>query len=144
MLIVFLLQGNAILLCLQSLKKITCFSRYELSFEIWAGYGFSFLAYKTLKAIVTLFFSQFFPIIFFWWKIYFFPAIFFVKALLFVILFGSFFISSWFSATVTEYWKIFCLFYWWDLLLLFLSSQEHLYMIHHDSNLFYDICNTIN
>ena len=144
MLIVFLLQGNAILLCLQSLKKITCFSRYELSFETWAGYGFSFLAYKTLKAIVTLFFSQFFPIIFFWWKIYFFPAIFFVKALLFVILFGSFFISSWFSATVTEYWKIFCLFYWWDLLLLFLSSQEHLYMIHHDSNLFYDICNTIN
>ena len=35
------------------------------------------------------------------------------------------------------------LFYLWDLLLLFLSNQENLYMIYLDSDLFYEICNTI-
>ena len=42
--------------------------------------------------------------------------------------------------------SIYDLFYLWELLFLFcfLLNQESLYMIHHDSNLFYDICNTIN
>ena len=41
--------------------------------------------------------------------------------------------------------SIYCRFYWWDLLLLFFSSnQENLYMIHYDSHLFFHIYNTIN
>ena len=42
--------------------------------------------------------------------------------------------------------SIYYLFYWWDLLLLFYfsSNQESLWMIHHDSNLFYNVYNSIN
>ena len=60
MLMVFLLQGNAIvILSLESLKN-------NLSFTIWVmfwiicRYSFSFLVYKTLRTTVTLFFSFFF------------------------------------------------------------------------------------
>ena len=44
------------------------------------------------------------------------------------------------------YWKYLLSFYWWDLLLLlcFLLNQENLYLIHHNLNLFCDVCNTIN
>ena len=143
MLIVFLLQGNAILL-FEIIKKNNLFFTIWIKFWNMNRIWFFFFSIQNVKSNCYIIFSQFFPIIFFWWKIYSFPAIFFVKALLFVILCGSFLISSWFSATVTEYWKNICLIYWWDLLLLFLSSQEDLYMTHHDSNLFYDIYNIIN
>ena len=40
----------------------------------------------------------------------------------------------------------YCLFYWWAWLLIFcfLSNQENLYIIHHNSDLFYDIYNITN
>ena len=38
-------------------------------------------------------------------KVYSFPVIFIYKGLVFVIICGSFFISSWFYETVTAYWK---------------------------------------
>ena len=46
-----------------------------------------------------------------------------------VILCGFFFISSWFKATVTGYWKHFLSFYWQNLMLLFcfIVNQENIY-----------------
>ena len=47
------------------IKRITCFSCFELCFEKqYAGFIFSFLAYKTLRAIIRLFFSIFFQLSF--------------------------------------------------------------------------------
>ena len=76
------------------IKRITCFSQLELCFEAQAGYIFSFLVYKTLRAIVRLFFSNFYQIIFFWWMIIPSQLYLFIKSLTFVILWRSFFISS--------------------------------------------------
>ena len=71
-----------------------------------------------------------------------------VNGLIFVTLCGYFFISSSYDTIVTRIENIFYLCYCWDLLLFicFLSSQENLYMIEHDSNFitFYDIYNTVN
>ena len=59
MLIVFLLQDNAILLHLESLKEKLVFR--DLSYVLKQKQDiFSFLKYKLLRAIVTLFFSNFF------------------------------------------------------------------------------------
>ena len=67
-----------------------------------------------------------------------------LKGLLFVILSIWPPMFSWFNATVETYWKHLLFFSLWDLLLLFcfLSIQESIYMIHHDSDLFHDIFNT--
>ena len=59
---------------------------------------FSFLVYKTLRAAVRLFFSNFFQSFFFWWKMY-------SKRFNFWYFLWIFFISSWFNATVMAYWK---------------------------------------
>ena len=75
------------------IKKISCFSQFELCFETKAGYIFSFLSYETLKEIVTLFFSSFSQSPFSDGK--FIPSQFlFIKDLICVILCGSLFISS--------------------------------------------------
>ena len=123
----------------------------NLFFTIWVMFWnigrisfFSFLAYKTLRAVVTLF-SQFFcSIIFFWWKIYSFPFIFIFKRFNFCYSFSMF---SYFFHNLMQLLQriesIYYLLYWQDLLLLFyfLVSQENLHMIHLDLNLFYDIYN---
>ena len=125
---------------------MTCFSQFELCCETQAGYIFSFLAYKTLKSIVTYFFSVFFQSSFSDRKSISFQIYLLMKDLIFVILSECFHISSWFNVTVTAYWRIYHIFYWGDLLLLFcfLSNQENLYMIHYDSDLFSEIYNTID
>ena len=66
-----------------------------------------------------------------------------MKGLIFVIPYGSFFISSWFNVTVITYKKHFLSFLLIEFIVFFLSSLENLYMIHHDWNLFYDIYNTL-
>ena len=53
-------------------------------------------------------------------------------------------ISSWFNATVTAYEKHLLSFLLIVFIVAFLSNQENLYVIHHDSDLFYDINITIN
>ena len=71
----------------------------------------------------------------------------FINGLISDILCNAFLISACFNAIFTRYWRHFCyLFYWWCLFLPLycLSNKENLYMIHHDSNLFYHIYNTIN
>ena len=107
---------------------------------------FSFLAYKTLRAIITLFFSNFFQSSFSDGK--FIPSQFysFIKGLNFVILCGSFVICSKFKTTTTAYSKQLLSFLLMGFIVVFLIlfNQENLYMIHHNSDLFYDIYNTIN
>ena len=51
------------------------------------------------------YFFQISLIIFFWCKIYSFSVTFFIKGLIFVILWGSSFIFSWFHLTVPACWK---------------------------------------
>ena len=119
----------------------------NLCFTIWvmfwniAGYIFPFSGYKILKAIVWLLFSIFFQLSFSEGK--FIPSrlYLFIKALIFVILSEYYFISSWFNANVTAFWKYLLSFFRVDLLLLFcfLFNQESLYIIHHNTDLFYDI-----
>ena len=104
--IVILLQDNTIIfLHLKSLKKTTFFPRFEIYFETQAGYIFSFLTYKTLRTIVTLFFSNFFQSSFSDGKSIPSQLYLFIKGLIFVILCGFFSISSWFNVTVTAYLK---------------------------------------
>ena len=105
-----------------------------------------FLAYKTIRAVVTLFFSIFFQSSFSDRKVIPFQAYLFINGLIFGYYLRDFFISSWFNATVTAYWK--------DLLysllmefivafLLFIQSRESL----HDPPKFgfiYDMSNTVN
>ena len=70
----------------------------------------------------------------------------FIKGLIFVILPGFFPISTPFNATVIAYWKhlLSLLLMGFIVAFCFLSNQEILYIIHHDSDLFYDIYNTLN
>ena len=69
----------------------------------------------------------------------------FIKGLIFVIFCRSFFISSWFNPTLAAYWKHLLSFLMMGFVVaFFLSNQENLYMIHHYSDLFYDISSTIN
>ena len=55
---VFTAQKYHCLSPFEIIKKITCFLRLELCFE--AGRIFSFLKHKTLTAIITSFFANFF------------------------------------------------------------------------------------
>ena len=108
-----------------------------------------FFSIQNIKINCWIIFLKFFLIIFFWQKIYSFPFIFIYKLYLlilfkvstFVILFESFLMSSSFNTFVTAYWKHLSFLL---LLFCFLSNQENLYMIHHDSDLFYDVYNTKN
>ena len=116
------------------IETITCFSRFELFWNISKIYFFLF-SMQNIKNNCHIIFLEFFSIIFFLWKSYYFLII---KALIFLILCGFFSISLWFNATVTAYWK-YLSFFWLGLLLLFyfLLNQENLYMIHHDLDLFW-------
>ena len=98
---------------------------------------------QNIKTNSHIIFLKFFLIIFFWWIINSLPVIFIYKTFNFC---GSYLISSWFSAIVPAYWKHLLSFSSMRLTVafLFLSNQGNLYMIHHDSDLFYDIYNNIN
>ena len=87
-------------------------------------------------------FLNFFPIIFFWWKIYSFPVIF--QFLLF------FAYLCWVLHDLTQALQriesilLPFLLIRFIAAFLFLSNQENLYLIHQNSGLFYDISNTRN
>ena len=98
MLIVFLLQDNAIVFVLLNLalttldftshlslfgiiKLITCFYDFDLYFETKAGFFFYFFSVQSFKSNFYLISLIFFSSIFFLWKIYSFPFIFIYKRL---------------------------------------------------------------
>ena len=83
----------------------------NLFFTIWVMFWnisriyIFFFSIQNIKAIVSLSFSIFFQSSFLDGKFISSHLYLFIKCLIFVILWGSFFISSWFNATVTLYWK---------------------------------------
>ena len=114
---------------------------------IWVMFWNIFLPYKTLKAILTFFFSSFVQLSFSNEKFIYFQLDLFIKGLVFVILSGCFLIWSRFNVTVAVYWKCLLSFLLIGLVSVFLfirKSMYNLYIIHHDSDLFYDIYNIIN
>ena len=86
-------------------KRVTCFSCVELYFGTKAGYIFSFLTYKTLRATARLFFSMFFQSSILIGNLFLPSNIYSKKVLFFVILCRSFFNFLWFSKTFTTYWR---------------------------------------
>ena len=115
----------------------------NLFFMIWVIFWnisgidlFSFLAFKILRAIVTLFFANFFQSTFSGGKFIPSQLYLFMKVSLFVILCGSFWFFQDLPELLPHNESICYLFYWWDLLLLFFSNRKNLYEICHDS----DIC----
>ena len=109
---------------------------------IWVMFWNIFLPYKTLKAILTFFFSSFVQLSFSNEKFISFQLDLFIKGLVFVILSGCFLIWSRFNVTVAVYWKCLLSFLLIGLVSVFLfirKSMYNLYIIHHDSDLFYEI-----
>ena len=89
----------------QFIKRITCFF-----FTIWVIFWnlsricIFFFSVQSIKSNCCIIFLKYFLIIFSWWVILSLLYL-FVKGLIFIILYGSFLISSWFNATVKGYWK---------------------------------------
>ena len=111
---------------------MTCFSWFELCFEIKPRYIFFFFSMQNI-----------------WndWKIYYFPVIFIYKRFNACCSLWTFIVSSTFNVTITAYWKhllSFLLIEFVAASLFFIQTEESIYMIHHDWDLFYDIYNTIN
>ena len=99
-----------------------------------------FFSIQNIKINCYIVFLKSFPIIFFWWKSYSFP----VKVWFFIFSADL----SWFPHDLTRLsiYKTSVTFLLIGFIVAFLlfSSQENLYVIHHDSDLFYDIFNIIN
>ena len=108
----------------------------NLFFKIWVmfsninRYIFCFLAYNTLRAIVTLFFKKLFQSFFSDGKLIFSQLYLFIKDLIFVIPSRCFPICSWFNETVAAYWKHLLTFFLIGFIVvfsLFIQSVESLY-----------------
>ena len=100
------------------IKRIPCFSRFELCFWTKPGYNFSFLACKTSRAIDWLFFQNFSNPFFDGW----------VYFLLFFA--GLFLVSSWLNATLIAHSKhllTFLLMGFIVAFLFFIHSGESMY-----------------
>ena len=104
--------------------KITIIFLLFLLIRLIILYIFFFLEYKTSRAIVILLFSNFFQSTFSGGKFIPSQSYLFMNGLIFVILYRSFLISSWFNATVTVYWNICYHFYWWNLLFFLFFNQS--------------------
>ena len=113
------------------------FTTWIIFWNISRVYFFSLFIMQLLRGIVRLFFSNFFQSSFSDGK--FIPSYlyFFIKGLIFVILSGFY--------SVTAYWKHLLSFLLMRFIVAFcfLYSQENLYMIHYNLDLFVDIYNTI-
>ena len=125
-------------------KNTTCFFTIWVIFCNISRIYFFFLSVQNIKSNCYIIFLKFFLITFFWWKTYSLLVIFTYKRFNFCTLCVSFLNPSWLNATVTANWKHLSFLLIEFIAFLFLSNQENLYMIHHHSHLFYNICNTIN
>ena len=85
---------------LEIIKKVTCFSRFELHIEISVGHFSISLVYKTLRAAVGLFFSNIFQSFVFYGYFILSKLYKFMNGLLFKTLCGSFSNSLKFNANV--------------------------------------------
>ena len=108
-----------------------------MSWNISSIYIFFFFSIQNIKCSCYIIFLKFSPITFSWWKTYFLLVIFIYKRFNFC---NSLWIFFLFLHDLTRLLQriesSYYLFYWYDLFLLC--------MIHHGSDLFYGIYNTIN
>ena len=111
-------------------------SKNNLLFMIWIVLKhkkqeiFFFFSMQTLRAIVTLFFLNFFQSSFFDREFIPSQSYSFIKSLIFVILCRYLLISSWFSVTFTAYWKhllSYLLIGFIVAFLFFIQSRESIY-----------------
>ena len=105
-----------------------------------------FLNINNIEGNCLITFFKFFQSSFFRWKIYSFPFIFIYKRFNLCYSFRVFLLFLCNLMQILQHIEsICCLFYWWDLLLLFCfySNQHNRYMVLLDLDLFYEICNTI-
>ena len=124
-------------------KKNNLFSRIWILFWNIGKIYFSFLACKALTAVVRLFFSNFIM------GYLFFPSFIYLLKVWFLLFFEDLFL---FLHDLTQLLhrieSIFYFFYWLDLLLfffVFFYPIKRIYLqFHHNSDLLYDIYNTIN
>ena len=119
MLIVFWQENNAIFHHLELLKKWIILHNLSYVLKHKQDIFFLFLAYKALKAIVTLFFPIFFQSSFSDEKFIPSQLYLFIKSLIFVILCRSFLFLQDLTRRLQRIEKICYLFYWRDLLLFF-------------------------
>ena len=99
-----------------------------------------FFSIQNIKNNCYIIFLKHFLIIFFWWIVYFFPVIFINKRLNFCYILW---IVFYFLIIYHDCYSISFSLIGFIVAFLLLSNQENLYMIHYDSDLFYDIYNTI-
>ena len=119
MLIVFWQENNAIFHHLELLKKWIILHNLSYVLKHKQDIFFLFLAYKALKAIVTLLFPIFFQSSFSDEKFIPSQLYLFIKSLIFVILCRSFLFLQDLTRRLQRIEKICYLFYWRDLLLFF-------------------------
>ena len=119
MLIVFWLENNAIFHHFELLKKWIILHNLSYVLKHKQDIFFLFLAYKALKAIVTLFFPIFFQSSFSDEKFIPSQLYLFIKSLIFVTLCRSFLFLQDLIRRLQRIEKICYLFYWRDLLLFF-------------------------
>ena len=100
----FLVQDNAIFLHLKSLKEYLVF--HDINYVLKHKQNIFFLfSIQNIKSNCYVIFLKFFQLSFSDGKFIPSQSHLFVKDIIFVILCRSFFISSWFKAIVTAYWK---------------------------------------
>ena len=140
--IILLLQDNAIFLLLKSLKEQFVFHNLCCLLKFRQNIHFFSFGIEHIKRNYWIIFLKLVPVIFSWWMIYAFPIVFITKGLVFDIPNSSPFFMiecnccSALKAFVIIITRIYCWF--------FLSNQENIYMIHHLSDLFYDLFNIRN
>ena len=103
---------------------------------------FFFFSIRNIKSNCYIIFLNFFPIIFFWWKIFSFSVIFIYKRFNFCYSLWIFFYFFLIWRDCYSVLKTFIIFFI-ERTFYILSNKENLYMIHPNWNLFYDIYNAI-
>ena len=101
--IIFLMQDSTIYIHFESLKEqLAC---HDLNYFLKHKQDVFFFTYKTLRAIITLFYSNYLPSFFYDWK--FIPSyLYLLVSDLFICILSAYFpISSWLQVTVTAYWN---------------------------------------
>ena len=108
MLIIFILQDNTIVVVIVSLKTLKEWLAFDdLSYVLKDKQDVFFFSIQNINSNYRIIFLRFFPITFFLMETLFLPSYLYllIQGLIFVVFCRSCFISFWFNATVTAYWK---------------------------------------
>ena len=117
-----------------------------LSYALKRNQNFFYCSIQNIKSNCWIFFTIFFQSIFSDGKSFPSQLYLFIQGLIVCYSFSIFSYFLWLNPTAIVFWK-----YLWYFLLIgfiiafsFLFNQKNLYMIHQDTDLFFDVCNAIN